>query len=170
MAIADRRSPVGSRRHGAIRGVLPLEVGVGQLADLDRADDPGAVDEVGLRPGGDPVGGLERLVGIDHGRPGRAVLGHEVAGRLGRVVGQDADDGEPVGARAAAAWPRAAGTRRGTGTHDGPQKLMSDRVAARGRQGRTRRRRGSCPRWPARRSPARGVGSARRLATPTDEP
>jgi len=40
---------------------------------------------------------LDRLVRIDDGRPGRPVLGDELARRLGWIVGQDADDREVVG-------------------------------------------------------------------------
>ena len=52
---SGRATAAGRHPPPAIRRVLPLEVGVGQLADLDRAEDPVAVDEVALRPGDDAV-------------------------------------------------------------------------------------------------------------------
>ena len=47
--------------------------------------------------GDDVVGGFQDRTGIDDGRPRRAELRRELASRLHRVVGQDADDDEPVG-------------------------------------------------------------------------
>ena len=76
---------------------LAFEVRVGQLADLDRADDPAAVHEIGLRPGDHPVGRLDRLVRIDDGRPRGVVLPDERARGIDRVVGQHPDHGQALG-------------------------------------------------------------------------
>ena len=86
---------------------------------------PVRVHEVGLRPRGDAIGRLDRLVGSRTVGQVAPYCGHEVAGRLGRIVGQDADDREPVGGVLGELAPRAAGTRRGRGRSDGPQKLMT---------------------------------------------
>ena len=86
----------GRLGHGAIFAYCRSKSVVADLADLDRADDPVAVDEVGLRPAGDPIGGLERLVRVLDRRPGRAVVSWRTARPARRVVGQDADDGQTV--------------------------------------------------------------------------
>src|SRR6185295_17780212 len=76
--------------------VLPLELDVGQLADLDRTQDPVAVDEVRLRSRHDAVGAANRAGWILDRRPCRAVLGDEVASRARRVDEEHADHGEAV--------------------------------------------------------------------------
>jgi hypothetical protein len=66
-------------------------------ADLPRADDAASIDEPGEWPADDAIGPLDRPVRIDDRRPGRLVLGDELAGWLGWVVGEDADDRQAVG-------------------------------------------------------------------------
>ena len=55
---ASPRRRAGRSRRSADQGELALELGVGQLANLDGPQDPVAVDEVRLRPGRDPVRAL----------------------------------------------------------------------------------------------------------------
>jgi hypothetical protein len=78
--------------------VVVLELLVGhRAADLSRADHAGPVDEPREWAPDDAIRMLDRLVRIDDGRPGRPVLGDELARRLGWIVRQDADDREVVG-------------------------------------------------------------------------
>ena len=140
------------------QGVLALEVGVGQLADLDRAEDPGAVDEVGLRPGGHAIGGLDRLVGVDDGRPGRRRIRRRSRGRAraDRRSGRRRSRGRRRACSASLAASSGNSSRQGT--HDGPQKLTTT-----GRPRRSARSNGS----PSRVVPTiAGAGSPTRGARP----
>ena len=105
--------PAGRGAHGAILAYCRSKSASPDLPDLDGAQDPVAVDEVRLRPARDPVRGLERLVGVLHRGPRGAVVGDEPAGGLGRIVGQDADDGQAVRRVLRLLGDRAAGTPRG---------------------------------------------------------
>ena len=118
-----RPRAVTSRRD---QGVLALEVGVGELADLDRAEDPVPVDEVALRPADDAVRRLDR------GRPGSTTVGHvapycgdERRGPARRDRRSGRRRSRARRRRARPASPRAAGTPSRHGTQDGPQKLMT---------------------------------------------
>src|SRR6185295_16917750 len=91
----------GTRRQGRARGardqrVLALELAVGQLADLDRAQDPLAIDEVRLWPRSHPVGVANHAGRILHRRPRRTELGNEVASRPWGVDEEHADHGQAV--------------------------------------------------------------------------
>ena len=104
----SRRSRAGNAsrvgcRHGAAEVGGPaifarrhVEVGGGELADLDPAQDALAIDEVGLRPGDGAIGGADGAVRVVDRRPGGVIRGHEVAGRARRIEHQDPDQGEVV--------------------------------------------------------------------------
>src|SRR3954469_10084102 len=92
---SPERRPLRPSSPSGDEGELPLEVGIRQVADLDRAEDAVAVDEVALRTGEDPIGPLDRAVRVDDGLPRPAVLRRELTGRVDGVVSQDAEDHEP---------------------------------------------------------------------------
>jgi hypothetical protein len=79
------------------RRVLPIKIRREQLADLDRPQDPVSIDEIGLRPGDDAVGGLDTPAIVDDGWPRRFVLGDERPSPVGWIVHEHADDLEALG-------------------------------------------------------------------------
>ncbi len=95
----DRRGPPGRRGradHGAMAAYWRSKsASVSPPAWMDRTT-PVAIDEVRLWPGGDAIGRLEGFVRVDDRRPVGRELVDERARELGRIVGQDADHGEPV--------------------------------------------------------------------------
>ena len=142
----DHRVARASRRDP---GVLALEVGVGQLADLDRADDPAPVDEVGLRSGGDAVRGLDRLVGID--RPSASAPRTRATKSRAGSSGSSVRTPTTVSPSAAcsASFASRSGNSSRHGTQLGPPEVDDDGPARAGSRGRTPPRRASCRRWPA---------------------
>jgi hypothetical protein len=89
----DRRTAGGHARHvsGSCRSAARTRVGH-RAADLPRPDDTERSMNQVTAVRRSRYARLDRLIGVDHGRPRRAVLGDELASWLGRVVRQDADD------------------------------------------------------------------------------
>ena len=94
---ATLRSATARHEPPEIRPYWRSKSAVADLADLDRAEDPLAIDEVGLRPGGDAVGRLDRAFGVVDRLPRRALLRDERPGQIGRIGHEDTDDDEAVG-------------------------------------------------------------------------
>ena len=126
------RPRLGSRRD---IGVLAIEVGIGQFADLDRADDAGARST--KYAGGRPTtryavfaaSFLRVLDGGPRGSPYSAMKSRAGCGRVVRV--EDADDGR--GRRAARLGLALASQQRelvATGDARWPPEVQDDRLAA----------------------------------------